>query len=115
MQRLAARPRGLVFMYGRAGLRPPWFPNGVRLVPVMRGGRGRRSGKYEIVYADPGHWRQPLYCRVVPSPHPDYIVDARRLYGTWHAGLVELLGLLPALKDREATGPAAPAAPWEKA
>lgn len=118
-----------VLQFGIAGCRPDWREHAATRWESCET-RRRRKGDLGPVYKhDPdrvpvyeyakgakgGH--RPLYCPIRLIDHPLSIEYSRRVYASWHGGLVALKVVFAANQERlsahTVTGPGVPAAPWK--
>lgn len=101
----------LVVRHGMAGTRPDWGSEigGYRL---MRKGNGKAIRRYADQRKGAGllgfHWEWV-------GPSVDEVEKAMLEYAAWHAALVDLREMInPAMERYVASGPAAPASPWDE-
>jgi hypothetical protein len=104
----------LMLRHARNASRPDWLPGAVPLevrpVMVMRKGRMVPKVKYD-------RNRHPIGYEMETIDRRDEIRRARATYTRWHETLEVLamaLALPGLLVERRATGPEAPARPWEQ-
>ena len=111
VNRLDPYRAGLVRLHARTGTRPEWYPSPRFRIEPMR----HANGAPIVRYWD-SDYRQPKLCEIVARDRPDTVALARDAYGHWHAALNFVRGALMLggqLREYRATGPIAPARPWE--
>lgn len=110
---LPAEARALVWRYGRTALRPEWGEEGAGNWDQEIGADGRPRWIWEDPINRTGR-REPKL--VFVGTDPEVIAAERAEWTLWREALLAMVGPLNAvLLEHEATGPAAPARPWDDA
>lgn len=110
IDQLPAKAGAMVMQYGRAGLRPDWCEEGYGSYQQLKDGRGRLLWE----------WSDPIHRRGKRTPRKAFVGEQRETvdfhrtqYLVWWQGIADIVAPLnQVLESYQATGPAAPQAPW---
>jgi hypothetical protein len=113
VRRLSYPASELIAIHASARNRPEWMPQPIQVLPITKGTRYAVVGENRGKHRGRVYYSEGAYCPLQWVPTLEQIADARAEYSAWHTGLRILVVTLQ-LRDHEATGPAASAAPWLK-